>query len=97
MCAVLDLLPEGRLTELFSEAARLGVGIELNAWDMSFAEGEEDTVLRLFRIAKSCGCKFYLGSDAHHPDGLKRAGEYFERAIDCLGLTEEDKFRLKSR
>lgn len=36
-----------------------------------------------------------MGSDAHHPKELDDAKRYFERTIDLLGLTEEDKFILK--
>lgn len=92
---VLDLLPDEKLTELFTKCAKLGVGIELNSSDMNFADNEADTVLRMFRIAKSCGCRFYMGSDAHHPKTLKNAKAIFERAIDALELTEDDKFYIK--
>lgn len=91
---VLELLPEEKLRALFAKCAFLGAGIELNSSDMSFSEYESETVLRIFRIAKECGCKFYMGSDAHHPNGLKEAKNIFERAIDLLGLTEDDKFEL---
>jgi histidinol phosphatase-like PHP family hydrolase len=92
---VLELLPDEKLYDIFSKCAVLGVGIELNASDMSFSDEEADTVLKMFRIAKECGCKFYMGSDAHHPAGLKNAKAIFERAIDLLGLTEDDKYQLK--
>lgn len=91
---LLDLLPEAEMRSLFTRAAKLGVGIELNAVDMNFADAEADTVLRMYRIAKDCGCKFYLGGDAHHMDALYRTKPIFERAIELLGLTEEDKFRI---
>lgn len=91
---LLNLLPEEDLYRVFTKAAQVGVGIELNRSDMSFAEDEADTVLRVFRIAKACGCKFYCGSDAHHPDEFADAKAVFERAVDLLGLTEEDKFRI---
>lgn len=48
--------------------------------------------MRPYRIAKDCGCKFYLGSDAHHPDELEIAKKQFERMIDLLKLEESDKF-----
>lgn len=90
---VLRLLPEREMERLFKKAAELGVGIELNSDDMSFAEEEADIVLRPYRIAKASGCKFYCGSDAHHPAGLNKAMPIFERAVEMLGLEEEDKFR----
>lgn len=89
---VFTLLPQEELIRLFTKAAKLGVGIELNSCDMDFKDEEADTVLRIYRIAKKCNCKFYCGSDAHHPETLDNAKRIFERAIDLLELTEDDKF-----
>ncbi len=91
---VLKLLSEKEMERMFKKASGLGVGIELNASDMSFSGEEAEFVLRPYRIAKKCGCKFYLGSDAHHPNRLNNAKSIFERAVDLLALTEDDKFRL---
>lgn len=90
--AFLDAIDGKEAERLFTKAAALGVGIELNSADMDFSDDEADTVLRLIRIAKSRGCKFYMGSDAHHPKELDKAAEIFNRAIDILGLEESDKF-----
>jgi histidinol phosphatase-like PHP family hydrolase len=90
--ATLDAIAEADMHRIFAKAARLGVGIEIN---MLYPDEERDTVLRPFRIAKEEGCKFYLGSDAHHPAGLDNARKKFERAIDDLELTEEDKMIIK--
>ena len=88
-------IPESDMRRLFTKAAELGVGIELNSFDMRFSDEEADDVLRPFKIAKECGCKFYLGTDSHHPAALDAARGIFERAIDLLGLCESDKFILK--
>ena len=88
---VLKLIPQKEMERLFEKAAKLGVGIELNSYSFKFTEGA-DIILRPYRIAKQCGCKFYLGSDAHHPDALDEAKVIFQRAVDLLELTEEDKF-----
>ena len=90
--SVLDRISESDMRRLFSRAAELGCGIELNHSDMSFKDEEADSVLRMFRIAKECGCKFYLGSDAHHPSTFASTDRIFSRAIDLLGLEESDKF-----
>ena len=90
--SVLDRIPPDELERVFSKAASRGCGIELNAGDFAFSEADADTVLRIFRIAKGCGCRFYLGSDAHHPDGLVKALPRFERAVSLLDLQETDKF-----
>lgn len=92
---VIEALPEDEMIRLFKKAAALGCGIELNADDMTFTDEETDIALRPYRIAKACGCRFYLGSDAHHPAALHRAIPVFERAIDLLGLQESDKFIVK--
>ena len=88
----LSLIPENDMVRLFTRIAGAGAGVEINSADMKFEYGGAETVLRPYRIAKECGCKFYLGSDAHHPPELDAAGEAFERAIDMLGLLEDDKF-----
>ena len=92
---VLDLIPSEEMERVFTKAAKRGCGIELNASDFRFPDTDADRVLRMFRIAKACGCKFYLGSDAHHPDQLDGSVSYFERAIALLDLTENDKFFIQ--
>ena len=92
--AVLQLLPEAEMRRLFDKAAQLGVGIELNSSDMKYGDEEADTVLRPYRIAKDCGCKFYLGSDAHHPKSLDAAPAIFRRAVEHLDLQEDQKFHI---
>lgn len=93
----LDLIPSAEMERLFTKAAALGVGIELNVGDMKFTDEESDTVLRMFRIARDCGCRFYCASDAHHPESLASVKGIFQRAIDLLGLEESQKFRPKVR
>ena len=88
------LIPEEEMVRLFTKASTLGCGIELNQSDMSFDEEYAETVLRPFRIAKACGCRFYLGSDAHAPKHFTHFREVFERAITRLNLTEKDKFHI---
>ena len=90
----LSLIPSEEMERLFAKAARCGCGIELNLSDMSFPDEQSETVLRPFRIAKNCGCKFYLGSDAHHPKHFQRFQDIFERAVRLLGLKESDKFLI---
>lgn len=90
----LSRIPANEMERLFSMAAQRGCGIELNQDDMSYREGEADTVLRMFRIAKNCGCKFYLGSDAHKQTEFRHTREIFARAIDDLQLQESDKFHI---
>lgn len=85
-------ISDGDLKYVFELAAKKGAGVELNSDDMKFADDEADIVLRPYRIAKECGCKFYMGSDAHHPASLDSAKGIFERAIELLELDEKSKF-----
>ena len=93
---VLKLIPEKEMEKLFKRAAEVGIGIELNAHVFDFPD--EDTsiaVLLPYEIAKACGCKFYCGSDAHHPEHFDMTKPAIERAIDLLKLTEDYKFHIK--
>ena len=89
----LSRIPESEIVRLFTKAAARGCGIELNAGDMTEIDYEEIT--RFYRIAKACGCKFYLGSDAHKIADFSDTVAIWEHAIDVLDLTEDDKFRIK--
>ena len=92
---ILDMIPEEDMVRLFSKAAELGVGIEINKDDFNFEDKYEESILRMFKIAKRCGCKFYMGSDAHTSVGLGMAKELLEKGINLLELTEDDKFYIK--
>lgn len=93
---VIRRVPDEEMHRLFTEAARLGLGTELNGDDIGFDEGDTEVALRPYRIAKECGCKFYFGSDAHTPRNFFVA-DRFDRVSDLLGLTEDDKFHVKRR
>lgn len=92
---VLDTIADEEYAVRFKRMAELGCGIELN---MALSELQDESILasllRPYRIAKSQGCKFYLGSDAHHPEALANAMERFEKIVDLLELTEDDKFHF---
>ena len=94
----LKRLPYKDMERLFKKAAKLGVGIELNQDDIKYFTGEKDDPHLLpFQIAKECKCKFYLGSDAHHPVAFEKCPSRFEKAIELLELEETDKFLIKSK
>jgi hypothetical protein len=93
--SVLRLIEDGVYRELFAEAAKKGIGIELNVPSFKkMSEAELYEVLRPYKVAKEMGCKFYLGSDAHTPAELDGAMERFAEIIDALALTEKDKFHF---
>lgn len=89
---IIDLIPDDTWASLFAKAEKAGLGIELN---MNLTNLDVDQLRRIFRpyqIAKECGCKFYLGSDAHHPEDLVEAPARFEAMVSYLDLKEDDKF-----
>lgn len=91
--AVLSMLPEQKLEELFAGCAKAGVGIELNHGDLQPDDDtEKELILKPFRIAKQMGCKFYLGSDVHQQHKFEGVAEVFDNAVTWLDLHEEDKF-----
>ena len=91
-------IPDAEMMRLFRAVADRGMGIELNfpakrdgvviSWETHVDE------LRPYKLAQECGCKFYIGSDAHRTPSLDTQKENAELIIDLLGLTEDDKFAL---
>ncbi len=92
-------MPDSVYREIFEGIKSRGCGVELNFDNFTIdnyhgdADKIERYVYRPYRIAKDVGCKFYFGSDAHHPRfaGLKAN---FEKQVDIFGLTEDDKFHV---
>jgi len=94
---VYQLVDEKRFRAVMSKFARLGAGIEINL--SCFGPGWEehsDAALRLYRLAKDEGCKFYLASDAHHPAGLSVVPDRAPAVVEALGLTRADLFALQA-
>ena len=84
---------KNRYKKAFDAAAQKGIAIEINVFPLS--AGSENAVekleedIRMFLLAKECGCKFIFGSDAH----IISEHKYFsdaDKISDILGLTEED-------
>ncbi|MBO4299835.1 MAG: hypothetical protein IKS52_06945 [Clostridia bacterium] len=93
---VYELIDEARFRAVMRKFARLGAGIEINL--SSFWpdwKAHEDAMLRLYRLAKEEGCKFYLASDAHHPRELELVPGLAPGVVEALGLTEADRFILE--
>ena len=81
--AVLERIEDSTFRRIFGKAAALGVGLELNP------RCGDPALVRMNAIAKECGCKFTLGSDAHSPDGMPNILKT-EDAMEALGLTNDD-------
>lgn len=91
---VLNMIPDSTYRELFLKLAKKGAGFELNFPALSY-EGEAlESELRPYRIAIECGCRFYLGSDAHTVKDLENVYKRLEKTVELLDLKEEQKFTI---
>ena len=90
---VIDLVDDDVFRTLFTKTAQRGFGVELNMPAVYDSDADLASALRPYRIAKQCGCKFYLGSDAHHPEDFERMPTQFRALAELLDLRESDKFR----
>lgn len=86
-----DLAPDREWEELWTRVRNRGMGIEINISPNCYTPVELEHILRPMRIAKAVGCKFYLGGDAHTPEENRGLVRTFQRFVDLLDLTEEDK------
>lgn len=91
----LNRIPPTNMEFLFKKIAKLGIGIEINFSDMKNAMQHPKEILRPYRIAKICGCKFYLGSDAYTQAAFTESRAVFDWAIDALNLQESDKYIIE--
>ena len=91
---VVNMWPESELTDIFGRAAKSGVGIELNIEVENYTPDQLDEIMRPYRIAAECGCKFYLGSDVHQVGMCGTMLRRFNRIVDMLSLEEDQKFHI---
>lgn len=92
-----DKIGRDNVKYIFTKVAQSGAGVEINSIDFSLENKSRqhiDAMIEFYGILKECGCRFYLGSDAHHPITLEKAPKCFETAVNELGLTEDDKFKM---
>jgi histidinol phosphatase-like PHP family hydrolase len=97
---ILATISDSDFGEVFTCAAEKGKSVELNICTL-YQDTENDSdgfpveYRRMFNIARECGCKFHLGSDAHAPERLGR--ERFDKALkfaEKCGMTfPEDPFK----
>lgn len=88
-----DTFTDDEFKRLFDMAAERGIAYEINH-DMMMWKSREQIealpTLRLFRLAKECGCKFIFGSDAHGYEGYRDYAPHCELMADLVGITEDD-------
>lgn len=91
---VMHAMSEARLLRIMKGYAAAGTGIELNATAFSEMTDRPDDILKIYRIAKEAGCRFYCSSDAHSVEALDGVPKILPAVIQALGLTEADAYRI---
>ena len=93
---VFDAIDEGRYRVAMRFFAEKGAGIELNCSSFGTVgfKARPESHFRLFRMAKDEGCRFYLGSDAHHPAGMMEVPNRAPDIVEALGLGIKNLYRL---
>lgn len=92
---LINMIPDDTFKHLFDKTANKGIAFELNIaymrdFNKSYQDIEQGAHIRMYRLAKECGCKFIFGSDAHDATAHKRYDECTKTYIDLLELKEED-------
>lgn len=91
-----DLISDAQYIECFEAARQANIAIEINTssfYPLPLNEIIEHPSLRMFDLARKCGCKFTFGSDAHSPSyQINHSGPWANAyvAAQILGLTEDD-------
>lgn len=89
---VQKLIPDSYFREAFSAAKEKGIAIEMNGSCLIYLPEERIPTceyVRIYSIAKECGCRFTYGSDSHSARG-DRMISVVERFFDQCGITEDD-------
>lgn len=91
--AVISSLSDAELLDAFAVAAANKVGIEINKCYLPNPQQERffslETPLRILTLAKTAGCQFTLGSDAHTLDGFEVLDK-LQSLARSLELSEKD-------
>ncbi len=93
---VQSYIPDSYLREAFTAAKEQGVAIEMNGSCLIYLPSEEIPhceYVRIYSIAKECGCRFTYGSDSHGTGNERKLHEV-ERFFDLCGITEADMLTL---
>ena len=90
---MIEYITDDEYKYAFDLAAEKGVAIEVNVSGLRWKSNENieaSPLMRMFRIAKDCGCKFTFGSDSHDVGGHGGYMRSTEHIATLLGLCEDD-------
>ena len=87
-----SLIPNSYFYEAFNAAREKGIAIEMNGSTLIYMPDEQIPdceYVRIYSIAKECGCKFTYGSDSHDFRGERKL-QVVERFLDLCKITDAD-------
>ena len=87
-----SLIPNSYFYEAFNAAREKGIAIEMNGSTLIYMPDEQIPdceYVRIYSIAKECGCKFTYGSDSHDFRGERKL-HVVERFLDLCKITDAD-------
>jgi histidinol phosphatase-like PHP family hydrolase len=87
---ILPYVDQNGLRAALQEAAGRGVAVELSPKALS--SSNVDVLLDFYQLARECGVRFLIGSDAHSTERIASTSR-LETLISALTLTDEDIWR----
>ncbi len=92
------LIPDSYFREAFSAAREMGIAIEMNGSCLIYQKPEDIPhceYVRIYSIAKECGCRFTYGSDSHDFRNVRQL-ILVERFLEQCGIGESDMLTVES-
>ena len=86
------LIPDSYFREAFCAAREKGIAIELNGSCLTYMPEEEIPsceYVRIYTIAKECGCRFTYGSDSHNYKDNRKL-PIIEKFLESCGIGDND-------
>ena len=87
------LISDDFFNRMFDKSAKKEVAYEINVASMknkTDVQIAESSQMRMFKLAKECGCKFIFGSDAHNGEAHRTYANHVNLVADLLNLREDD-------
>ncbi len=89
---LIEMIPDDTFKRLFDKTAEKNIAFEINvaySKNMTPQQIADDCHMRMFSLAKECGCKFTFGSDSHD----NKQHDFYPNAdiiANLLNLKEDD-------
>lgn len=88
-----DLMTDDEFKRVFYKTAEKNIAVEINTGvfrKISLDEIELNPRIRMYKLAKECGCKFLFGSDAHSDNVHQNYIAILDKITQIVGITEKD-------